>query len=182
MHPVSEPVVLLHQLLWHVSKMLHLRLLAKVFSRQQKCTPMPHRKNAFLYTFAESLLIESGQSMCEYVVLPVQVTDRTVHWIPDTDGLGLGYHIFASEYVADEIFMRLFKTERRKLKKFFQSRFEGTGRSAAVRWRLIESYVHLMLPRGSIYELICKQVTTHDSIEIAITVHLWTLRQDSLIW
>lgn len=82
----------------------------------------------------------------------VQVSDCTLHLIPDPKTLSRTHHDFASQYVADEVLANLLRCFPSELEDFLSSSW-AYHELAHVRRRLFKSYVHRVLPLGGDYEL-----------------------------
>ena len=85
-------------------------------------------------------------------MLSLQVSDRTVHMMPDPQTLLWSHYAFASEYVAEQVLLRLLTSARNQLEVFLSSSY-GLSELAHVRSRLFESFVHHVLPLGGKFEL-----------------------------
>ena len=86
------------------------------------------------------------------IVLPVQVSDRTLHLIPDADSLKFRHYAFASDYVADQVAERLWNGARQELEMFLQGS-SSVSTLAALRERLFQSFAHHVLQLGGDFEL-----------------------------
>ncbi|GMF09181.1 unnamed protein product [Phytophthora lilii] len=62
------------------------------------------------------------------------------------------YFIFASEYVQQEVYKRLYETDKRKLLEFIAVS-NDVGAQAVLRRQLFEGHVHSVLPRGGTYRV-----------------------------
>ncbi len=85
-------------------------------------------------------------------MLSLQVSDCTIHMIPDPQTLSWSHYAFASEYVAEQVLVHLLTRDRDQLEVFLSSSW-GLSELAHVRGRLFEHFVHHVLPRGGEYEL-----------------------------
>lgn len=80
-----------------------------------------------------------------------EVSHRLLHY-----RVGVGYtsadFVFASEYVQDTVYKRLYRLDKRKLLSFIQAS-EGVDGYAVLRGHLFEGHVHLVLARGGRFQI-----------------------------
>ena len=83
-------------------------------------------------------------------VLPLQASDETIHMIPDQSNLM--HFAFASEYVAERVFERLYQIARHQMEVFLSTSY-GQAHFDVVREHLFRQFVHYVVPLGGKYEL-----------------------------
>ncbi|KAK1939003.1 hypothetical protein P3T76_009078 [Phytophthora citrophthora] len=82
---------------------------------------------------------------------PEQVSHRLLHYRVTKD-FNTDYFVFASQYVLEEIYRRLYNKNKQKLLEFIDAS-DGVDAAAVLRGHLFEGYVHSVLPRGGNFEI-----------------------------
>ncbi|POM73489.1 LOW QUALITY PROTEIN: Crinkler (CRN) family protein [Phytophthora palmivora] len=78
-----------------------------------------------------------------------QVSHRLLHYRQNFDS---EYFVFASKYVQQAVYKRLYKNDKRKLLEFIAAS-DGVGALAVLRGHLFEGHVHSVLPRGGTFQV-----------------------------
>ena len=85
------------------------------------------------------------------VVMHLQVSECTLHMIPDDD-LNRSHLAFASAYVEERVIHRLLSSARTALESFLVSS-QYISELAVLRGRLFEAFVHRILPLGGTFDI-----------------------------
>ncbi|EEY67030.1 crinkler (CRN) family protein, putative [Phytophthora infestans T30-4] len=80
-----------------------------------------------------------------------QVSHRLLHYRV-SKAFDSEYFVFASQYVQQEVYNRLYKKDKRKLLEFIAAS-DGVGALAVLRGHLFEGHVHSVLPRGGTFRV-----------------------------
>ena len=83
-----------------------------------------------------------------------------------TDDLRFSHFAFASQYVADQVLVRLLNSARQELGVFLLN-CRGPYRSAQVGSHLFERYVHHVLPLGGTFE--CRDLETGELFRMSLS-------------
>ncbi|GMF31914.1 unnamed protein product [Phytophthora lilii] len=87
-----------------------------------------------------------------------KVSHRLLHYRVNSD-FDSDYFEFASEYVQQEVYKRLYEKDKRKLLEFIAAS-DGVGALAVLRGHLFEGHVHSVLPRGGTFRV--RQLVNHN--------------------